>query len=129
MDWAGDCGWVCGNYHGLRNTGSGKSFPSERALPQTLTLRGDAEPSPWEEALAVNEAVVVGGFDEIFGDVTGETVPTVPTHGRRESQTVFQGARGWDAKKRSEEQRYRETTSYFFRKTLHENPLDSFSFC
>src|SRR5437660_1046043 len=59
-----------------------------------------------------------GGLDEILGDVATETVPTIPAHGRSESETVIQGARGWNAKERSEEERQRETT-YFFRKTIH----------
>jgi len=46
---------------------------------------------------------VGGGLDEIFRDVAGEAVPTVPAHGRRESQAVFQGGRGWGTKKESEE--------------------------
>jgi hypothetical protein len=62
---------------------------------------------------------VGGGFDEIFGDVAGEPVPTVPSHGRSESQTVFQGGGGWSAKKKSGEKQKRQTIYYFFRKTLH----------
>ena len=52
---------------------------------------------------AAADESIGGGFDEIFGDVAGETVPTVPAHGRRESQAVFQGGRGWGTKKDSEE--------------------------
>src|SRR5713101_7818512 len=40
-------------------------------------------------------------LDEILGDIAAETVPTVPAHGRSESQTIFQGARRWNAKKNS----------------------------
>ena len=42
---------------------------------------------------AAADESVGGGLDEVFGDVAGEPVPTVPAHGRRESQAVFQGAR------------------------------------
>src|SRR5713101_492217 len=34
---------------------------------------------------------VGGGLDEILVDVAGEAVPTVPAHGRSESQAVFEG--------------------------------------
>src|SRR5216684_1584153 len=63
---------------------------------------------------------VGGGFDEIFADVASETVPTVPAHGRGESQTILEGGRGWNARKKSEEERQRQTTYYFIRKTFHE---------
>src|SRR6266576_6095811 len=62
---------------------------------------------------------VGGRLDEILGDVTGETVPTVPAHGRSESQTVFEGVRGWNAKKKSEEDGQHQTTC-FVRKIFHE---------
>src|SRR5690242_1987517 len=61
---------------------------------------------------------VGSGPDEILGDVAAETVPTVPAHGRSESEAVVQGARGWNAKERSEEERQSETTN-FFRKIFH----------
>src|SRR5712691_7901956 len=54
---------------------------------------------------AAGDKGVGGGLDEIFGYVAGETIPTVPAHGRGESETVFQGARGWNAKKKSEKER------------------------
>src|SRR5713101_99844 len=59
-------------------------------------------------------------LDEILGDVAAETVPTVPAHGRSESQTIFQGARRWNAKKNSEEKGQREATC-FLHKRVHEN--------
>src|SRR6266446_286083 len=59
-------------------------------------------------------------LDEILGDIAAETVPTVPAHGRSESQTVFQGARRWNAKKNSEEKGQPEATC-FLHKRVHEN--------
>src|SRR5260370_27366795 len=49
-------------------------------------------------------------LDEILGDVAAETVPTVPAHGRSESQTIFQGARSCNAKNNSAEKEQRART-------------------
>src|SRR5882724_6639764 len=51
----------------------------------------------------------------LFTDVAGEAVPTVPAHGRSESEAVFQGARARNTKKNSQEEGERET-KYFLHK-------------
>ena len=66
-----------------------------------------------------NQPGAVARIAKTLGDVTGETVPTVPAHGRSESQTVFEGVRGWNAKKKSEEDGQHQTTC-FVRKIFHE---------
>src|SRR6266404_310035 len=53
---------------------------------------------------AANESVG-GGLDEILVDVAGEAIPTVPAHGRSESQTVFQGAPGRNGNQKREKQK------------------------
>jgi hypothetical protein len=71
---------------------------------------------------AAADESVGGGLDEIFTDVAGETVPTVPAHGRSESEAVFQSVRGGNKKMNSQEERERET-KYFLHKGLQKNLL------
>src|SRR6266704_3344946 len=68
---------------------------------------------------AAGDEGVGGRLDELLGNVAAETVPTVPAHRGSESQTVFQGPRGWNAKKNSKEGQ--RETARFLPKPVHEN--------